>query len=263
MKSPFTKLLLASAAAAAVLASCSGGGGDQAEETTKTKMLSPRHLALEGRTSSTITIEGVCYPRIDGTYSLPGTMILYVQDNPLGDGPIYPGYGSVGMVAADLPDQQGGEINHAVKNIGGRFTEDAQGRSVSGNSPYGSNAVGSVQLLFEDYTDNSHFVHYKCEEFDLVVTASDPQPQGEPYQDYVDPTNNDQRTVQDFHMRYMGVITQGIIKVTSNVVAEGWPIGFEGEINLSGCTFSWDCDETRVISATHQNNNPGQPIIGL
>lgn len=263
MKSPFTKLLFAAAAAASVLASCSGGGGDQTEEYNKVKMLSPRHLAMQGRMSSTITIEGVCYPRTDGSYSSPGTMVLVIEDNPLPDGPIYPGYGSSGQAVATFPAAQAGEIQHAVSNVGGGFTEGPFGRSVQGNSPVGDNSVTHVQLLFEDYVDNSHFVRYICDEFSLAVTAANPQPQGEPYQDYLDPTSNDQRTVQDYHMTYMGVITQGIIRITSNLPADGWPVGFSGEINLSGCSFVWECDETRVLSATLENNNPGQPIIGL
>lgn len=264
MKRPFTKLLFTTAAAAAVLTSCGGGGDSEPSGSiSQTKMLSPQHLSIQGRMNSTITIEGVRYPRIDGTYSEPGIMVLTIEENPLPDGPVYASYSTTGMVQATFPPVHDGEIQHSVTNIGGQFTEGPFGTSMAFNAPQANNSVASVQLAFDDL-NGDRYVKYLCDEFALTVTGVDAQPQGDPYQDYEDNNNvNNKRIVQDFHMRYTGVVVQGIIKISSNVPADGWPLGFEGEINLSGCPFVWECDETRVDYAYEQNTNPGQPIIGL
>lgn len=260
MQTPFTKLYLISAAAAVVLASCSGGDKTPSEA-YKPKQLSPNHLVMNGRTNSEIIIEGVSYPRIDGGLSVPGQMVITPRDSGLPDGPVNASYVPNDVVDVQLPAAQEGEIAHDV-NLSASFTETPAGYGGTPHlQPTGDNAVGYIQLEFDDTTNG---VHYQCIEapINLRVISSEYTYDEMEWEDYSmgDPSSSSGRWVQDYHITYMGVVETGRIRVVSTQVVEGHPNGYEGVIDLAGRTFTWTCDERRVDANHDEHNNPGQPL---
>lgn len=262
MQTPFTKLYLISAAAAVVLASCSGGDKTPSEA-YKPKQLSPNHLLLHGRTNSEIIIEGVSYPRIDGGLSVPGQMVINLPDTPLPDGPVNASYSQSGYntIGVRLPAAQEGEIAHSV-DLAASFTETPAGYGGTPHlQPTGENAVGYIQLTFDDTTNG---VHYQCIEapINLKVLSSEYSYDKMVWEDWSmgDPSSSAGRWVQDYHITYMGVVETGKIRVVSTQVVEGHPNGYEGVIDLTGRTFTWTCDERRVDANHDEHNNPGEPL---
>ena len=262
MQTSLTKFFLIAASAAVVLASCSGGD-KEASEAYKPKQLSPGHLVMNGRTNSVIIIEGVCYPRIDGGLSVPGQMVIDLPGSQLPDGPVNASYVPAGdnLVGVQLPTAQEGEIAHSV-DLAASFTETPAGH---GGTPYleptGGNAVGYIQLEFDDTTNG---VHYQCIDapINLRVISSEYSYDEMVWEDYSmgDPSSSSGRWVQDYHITYMGVVETGRIRVVSTQVVEGHPNGYEGVIDLAGRTFTWTCDERRVDANHDEHNNPGQPL---
>ena len=261
MQTPFIKLYLISAAAAVVLASCSGGDKTPSEA-YKPKQLSPNHLVMQGRTNSEIVIEGVSYPRIDGGLSVPGQMVINLPDTQLPSGPVNASYTPVSTdVSVRLPAVQEGEIAHSV-DLAATVTETPGGH---GTMPYleptGGNAVGYVQLTFDDTTNS---VHYQCIEapINLRVISSEYTYDEMEWEDYsgTDPSSTLGRWVQNYHITYMGVVETGRIRVVSTQVVEGHPNGYEGVIDLAGRTFTWTCDEERVEANNDPHTKPSEPL---
>ena len=227
------------------------------------KQLSPNHLLLHGRTNSEIIIEGVSYPRIDGGLSVPGQMVINLPDTPLPDGPVNASYSQSGYntIGVRLPAAQEGEIAHSV-DLAASFTETPAGYGGTPHlQPTGENAVGYIQLTFDDTTNG---VHYQCIEapINLKVLSSEYSYDEMVWEDYSmgDPSSSAGRWVQDYHITYMGVVETGKIRVVSTQVVEGHPYGYEGVIDLTGRTFTWTCDERRVDANHDEHNNPGQPL---
>ncbi|MCQ2371794.1 MAG: hypothetical protein MJ058_07085 [Akkermansia sp.] len=263
MQTSLTQFFLIAASAAVVLASCSGGDKTPSEA-YKPKQVSPGHLVMNGRTNSEIIIEGVSYPRIDGGLSVPGQMVINLPDSLLPVGPVNASYVQTGdnVVDVQLPAAQEGEIAHSVSLLAS-FTETPAGHGMTPYlEPTGGNAVGYIQLTFDDTANG---VHYKCIEapINLKVISSEYTPTSElEYENYSmgDPSSSAGRWVQSYHITYMGVVETGRIRVVSTQAVEGHLSGYEGVIDLAGRTFTWTCDEQRVDANHDEHNNPGEPL---
>lgn len=255
MQIPFANVTFALAAAALVLASCTGGE-KQTPEADKEKMATPGHLVVWGRVNSQIVVHNVSYPRRDHTPSVPGDLVIALPGPTLPDGPVGAQMATSGAVSVQFPPAQADEIIHETAN--GTFTETPDGRETL--SPTGDRTVGYVHLDLDAGTER-----YRCTlPINLLVTHSEyttdePEPVWEDWSDG-DPHSTAGRWVQHYHMTYYGVVTTGTIRVTSMQTDANNPYGFNGDIELQGCAFTWTCDETRVNAVNDKHNNPGTPL---
>lgn len=261
MQTNFAKFFLMSSAAAWLFCSCSGGE-KAPSEAFKPKQVSPGHLVMEGRSNSEIIIQGVCYPRTDGTPSIAGEMVITIPPVPLPNGPLNASYvkNADNALPVTLPPYHEGEIPHAV-DLAASYTETPDSRSEM-EGPWGSNTVGYIQLVMQDIANG---IHYQCDTvpINLRVISSVYEPQGDPvWEDFSggDPSSSAGRWRQEYHITYTGVVESGIIHVQSINAPAGHLKSFEGDIELQGCQFTWTCDESRVEAANNPNNNPSDPI---
>ena len=231
------------------------GNSAAGEQGYMPKQLTPDHLVMQGRTNSEIVIQGVSYPRIDGGLSVPGQMVITLPDTPLPDGPVNASFVSFGdnVVGVQLPAARAGEIAHSV-NLTASFTETPVAQS-NGNS------MGDIQLQFVDTANGVHYQSWTP--LTLKVTSSEYTCSEKIYEDYSggEPSSTAGRWVQDYHVTYMGEVESGRIRVVSTQVTEGHPNGFVGMLDLTGRTFTWTCDETRVDAINPYDPYELKPFI--